>query len=376
MTKPHIVADAAIPLIDVMIGNRAHLTQVPGPQITREHLQHADALLVRTVTPVNRELLLHTPVRFVGSATAGTDHLQVADLTPAPVVCSASGANANAVAEYVLCTIARLQLDGQLPRTGLRVGIIGVGHVGSRLHYLLEQVGITPLVNDPPRAAQDPQFAQSALSTWHELDVITLHTPLTTQGAYPTQHLLDEAWLAAHGKPGCVIINTCRGEVFAADSLRRNPARRYCFDVWEHEPDVSLACVQQACLATPHIAGYSQEAKYRASALIFHQLCEFFGWPTPALEALLAQHLSTDTLAVPEARDWQHVVTAAFDPSTLSTAFKQALTTSPLAIATTYEGLRRAYPLRREFHAYRVLAPGLDATQRHIVKQLGFLDCL
>lgn len=373
VTKPRIVADAAIPFLEELIGDQAHLIRHPGHTLTHAQLQHADALLVRTVTQVNGALLNDTPVRFIGSATAGVDHICLDDVHHPPRVVNASGANATAVAEYVLCVLARLQLTGMLPHDHLRIGIIGVGEVGQRVQQHLTTLGATLLLSDPPRAARSPNFEHQALDQWHNLDLITLHTPLTTQGPDATYHLLSEDVLRRQ-KPGCLVLNTSRGEVFDSASLHTNPQRRYCFDVWEHEPNVALDCVQRATLATPHIAGYTREAKYRASQRVVQALHEFFGWAPRDVSALLASYLPPLTLTLDHARTWQDVVTAVFDPRATSEAFKHAMSEAGPAIGQVFEELRRQYPLRREFSAYHVHAPELTAVQRTLCNALGFAD--
>ena len=111
----HIVADENIPLLDAFFAPLGRITRLPGRQIGREHLLDADALLVRSVTRVDPQLLADTPVRFVGTCTIGTDHLDLPGLAAAGIaVASAPGCNARGVVEYVLSCLLTLS-----ERTGL-----------------------------------------------------------------------------------------------------------------------------------------------------------------------------------------------------------------------------------------------------------------
>ncbi|HCL42231.1 MAG TPA: 4-phosphoerythronate dehydrogenase, partial [Pseudomonas sp.] len=257
----HIVADENIPLLDAFFAPLGRITRLPGRQISHQDLTDADALIVRSVTRVDPQLLAGTPVRFVGTCTIGTDHLDLPGLAAAGVtVASAPGCNARGVVEYVLSCLLTLS-----ERTGLdwrtrRVGIVGVGEVGGRLAQTLTALGVECLLCDPPRAARGEGGFAPLDQLLTECDVISCHVPLTRTGADATWHLLDAGRLVAL-RPGAWLINSSRGPVIDNHALKAVLAERadlqVALDVWEQEPQVDCALLQRCALGTPHIAGYS-----------------------------------------------------------------------------------------------------------------------
>src|SRR6478735_7571557 len=202
-----IVADENIAYAQHFFADIGELILLPGRAISRSDVQDADILLVRSVTPVNRELLEGSTVRFVGSCTIGTDHIDKQWLSENNIHFSyAPGCNAQAVVEYVLAALYTLEVDF----SASKVGIVGCGNVGGNLLRHLQSVGIDVVGCDPLLLNSNLPLVD--FETILECDVICLHTPLTKTGAYPTYHLFDESVINAL-KPGTILLNAGRGAV-------------------------------------------------------------------------------------------------------------------------------------------------------------------
>ncbi|MDR3431330.1 MAG: 4-phosphoerythronate dehydrogenase PdxB [Rouxiella aceris] len=279
-----ILVDENMPYAVELFSRLGEVQAVPGRPIPKDALANADALMVRSVTKVNESLLTATPIKFVGTATAGTDHVDDSWLQQAGIGFSAApGCNAIAVVEYVFSSLLILaQRDGFSLRDKT-VGIIGVGNVGSRLNARLQALGIRTLLCDPPRARHEGSDAFSPIEQLvAEADILTFHTPLNQSGADKTYHLVDAAMLAAL-KPGAILINACRGEVVdnAALLTALNGEKKLTavLDVWEPEPELSLALLDKVAIGTAHIAGYSLEGKARGTTQVFEAYSQFIGQP-------------------------------------------------------------------------------------------------
>lgn len=353
-----IVADQNITEVDAAFGGLGEVIRVPGRTLARERLRDADMLLVRSVTRVNAELLNGTPVRFVATATSGVDHIDMDYLRERSIAfADAPGSNAESVAEYVVSAVLlRLAAEERLAE-GLTVGIIGCGHVGSRVAQKCEALGMRCIFNDPPLrdATGDPRYQD--IDTALQADVVTLHVPLTDHGAYPTRHLIDEARLQ-RARPDALIINTARGGVIDETALLRHLYARSgtnaVIDCWENEPAISRRLLSRAVLATAHIAGYSYDAKLRATEMIYRAACRHLGvepaWKT-ALEPIAGGYM-VDTHVDQEAL--RRAVIACYDVRADDALLRFALTMGPKHMAPYFDGLRRDYRRRREFAALKV----------------------
>jgi len=352
----------------------------PGRAIERADLLDADVLLVRSLTRVDERLLGGTPVKFVGTVTSGIDHLDTAWLDQAGIRWqAAAGYNAQPVAEYVIAVIAALQLQNSLPLQALRVGVVGVGQVGSRVAAFCEALGFEVLLCDPPRAEQEPQFSSQALSTLAALDLVTVHTPLTIEGLHPTYHLIHSSFLdSLSGKH--VLLNTSRGAVVDFAALSRERSHwTYCFDVWEPEPEIDLACLKAARIATPHLAGYSVQCRYRGIAAI-HQACREQGLMNaaePSLPSLPRLRLDFGGKKL----GWRDVVLAIFNPETVTQVMKTSLLKKNDLLkgtekcATLFDTLRQCYigdAIQRHEFAYTTVSKlNLEEKDRCALTKLG-----
>ena len=285
--RPIVIADQAIPFLEPL-EDRAEIIRIPGTAIARTHLANASALLVRTRTRCDKALLEGTPVRFVGSATACRDHLATAELEGLGIAWAhAPGCNAPAVAQYVLAALAFLHQQHHLSLENLTVGIVGVGEVGGRLARALEAWGIRVLLCDPPRAAMEPAFPHAPLEQLlEESQVLTLHVPLTREGPHPTHRLLNDRNLPTL-RPDAWLINSARGGIVDEGALghllEQRRIRGAILDCWEGEPDIHSSLLPLLALATPHIAGYSLEGKYRATGMVVPPLAKTLQLAPPDL---------------------------------------------------------------------------------------------
>ena len=388
---PLIVADDAIAQVAEAFGDLGRLRMLPGREIDRDALVDADVLLVRTVTRVDAALLRGTPVRFVGSATAGLDHVDRPALSALGVeLAHAPGCNAIAVAEMVLAALATLHLRGigPFPPAG-PVGVVGLGAIGRRLTARLRALGTAVLVCDPPlartRVAEDEIDPVLSASIAHErfvalpellatCPVVTLHVPLHETGSDPTRHLLDAAGLARLA-PGAIVINTSRGGVLDDAALLRwvlDGRGTAVLDVWEDEPAPAQALVDAVAIATPHVAGYSLEGKLEATGRIHAALAHWLGRP-PVDEP--APHVAPPDVSIGEdgSRTLATALASTIDVLADDAALRRALAEAGpgrAARAAAFERLRRGYALRRELSAFRV-SPACPAALRDAMHRLG-----
>lgn len=364
----HLIVDANIPAADACFAAFGRVTRLPGREITRAQLGEADALIVRSVTPVTEALLAGTPVRFVGTCTIGTDHIDRDYLAAHGIgFASAPGCNAEAVADYVLSTLLTLaERDGK-PLLERRVGVVGVGNVGARVQARLQGLGIDVLACDPPRAEREGSAGFAGLDALIErCDVLCLHTPLVKKGKHATRHLLNARRIAALA-PHSVVINAGRGDCVDGQALYQRLEGQgdmtAALDVWEHEPSIDAALHRQAALATPHIAGYSLDGKLRGSLMIHQALAGHLGKPSAlALDDIcpppaLASLTLTEALPVEDAL--RLCARAVYDTRRDHDALYRRAAREGMAAG--FDACRAAYPLRREFATLSVQLQGAPA---------------
>ncbi|MDN5565978.1 MAG: 4-phosphoerythronate dehydrogenase [Psychrobacter sp.] len=357
-----IIADSNIASLDDFF-NPQTLSQNPTQTITiiraigrdiNAQLLHdlqPDVLLIRSVTPVNESLLANnTSVKFVGSATIGTDHVDQAYLAARNITfANAAGCSKHSVAQYVLTAI--LTLRPQYWQQPLTLGIIGLGNIGSTLaKYAIDLgwqvLGYDPLL--PPSNYNNATFEQVLTQS----NAISLHVPLTSrdQGAdYPTQHLIDASALAMMSSDS-LLINSARGPVIAADDLEKDiksTQRQVVLDVFEHEPQIAAELLTQLTIATPHIAGYTLEGKLRGTQMIYDALCEQFDVePVQSMHQLLPvnMYLWSELKARPDR------LAKFYDIMADDRSLRAQLRDGQVAGAD-FDQLRRDYHLRREWQS-------------------------
>ena len=277
-----VVIDHKIPYIKEAIEKIAdEVVFLPGHAFTREVVKDADALIVRTRTHCTRELLEGSQVKFIATATIGYDHIDVDYCREAGITwTNCPGCNAGSVEQYVHSVLLLLEREKGLELEKSTIGIVGVGHVGSRVKRMAKSLGMRVLLNDPPRFDKGEQGFVDLETIARECDVITFHTPLNREGTYATYHLVDEDFLFSL-KRTPYIINSSRGEVVDTASLlaalSAGKVKDAIIDTWEYEPNISRELMEVALISTPHIAGYSADGKANATRMSLEALCEFFG---------------------------------------------------------------------------------------------------
>lgn len=294
-----VVIDSHIPNIQGLIEPRASVSYLEPQEITADAVRDADALIVRTRTRCDAALLEGSRVRFIGSATIGTDHIDLDYCASRGIIVrNAPGCNAPAVAQWVFSAIhAWMQARGIVTADGLTLGVVGVGHIGSIVARWGRELGFNVLLNDPPREMTEKtemtdktgKALETVFVPLEELqrrcDIITFHTPLTREGQWPTWHLCDRAFL--DGLDHCrLILNAARGPV-ADNAALLDWHGDIGLDCWENEPKISRELLEKCVVATPHIAGYSREGKQRGTAMMLAALNEFYGWdiPVPTIDS-------------------------------------------------------------------------------------------
>ena len=281
-----IVADSKIPfLAGLLEPNAQEVVYVAASEIDAHVVRDAQVLLTRTRTRCDRSLLEGSAVEMIGTATIGTDHIDMDYCRNHGIaVVNAPGCNAPAVAQWVHAAILKWREMRHHQDHPLTLGVVGVGHVGSIVARWARQLGYRVLLNDPPRAAAEgpAQFADLAVLQ-QECDIITFHTPLTSDGDYATWHLCDEGFLARLNR--CkLLLNAARGGVCDNAALLQWHGD-VALDCWEKEPDINRELLDKAFVATPHIAGYSLQGKQRGTAMIIEALKRRYGWDVKPVQA-------------------------------------------------------------------------------------------
>ena len=372
-----IVADPNIPALEEHFGDLGELALVEGRQIQRATLEEADVLLVRSVTRVDAALVEGSAVRFVGSATSGFDHVDRPALQRAGIAFAhAPGSNAQSVVEYVLAAICHHPAALRTVLGGDPVGIVGYGHVGRRLAAVLNAMGIASLVSDP--WLEERETGLVSLTEVLDCPVISLHCELTTAAPWPSNHLLDQARLDSL-RPGTLLVNASRGPVIDNFALRRRLTRAndilVVLDVWEQEPAIDRALMALCSLATPHIAGYSLDAKLSATAQLANALRRQLGGVEPA--SFSAATTQAEPLSLDDSADVAQALcrligqryAIAADDKRLRDLLRDA---SPESAAAAFDRLRRDYPERRELARSTVRYKGSDPG---VMRLLDHLEC-
>ena len=371
-----IVADQQIPYLSQAFSDIAEVLPCNGREITRSVVKNADALIVRSVTSVDATLLDGSQVKFVATATSGTDHIDVEYLSVANIgFAHTQGSNARAVAEYVLSSLFTLAMHTGARLQNQVIGVIGCGHVGSQVVTMLEAMNVQYMMNDPPLKCA---VAKTDAAIYHDLeallaaDVVTLHVPLTETGRHKTRHLLGMDFFT---KFNGSLVNTSRGAVIEALALKQTmqdkPQMKVALDVWHNEPAIDTELLSRITLGTPHIAGYSLEAKLKAAQMIYQAICKFFGirkkWQTNALPSGSSVTIETNTSVEKAVKK---AVLASYNVSHDHAALDRLPDLPQAQQANYFDRLRKHYPPRREFPATMVNLP--TSALADTMNRLGF----
>ena len=358
-------------------------TYDPIPGWSRDQIMRADAVLVRTTNPLNEQTLPEgSRVRFAGTASAGRDHLDESFLRERGIhIADAKGSNADCVAEYVAVAVLSCCDHMNISPGSLTAGIVGVGCTGSATASLLERIGITCRLYDPPREEREHRvdasvsgkenqnrFRSVSLDEVLACDIISLHVPMERAGVHATWHWYDDEKIRIASKR--IVLNASRGGV--VDEAALLPAYRdghvsmFVCDVWENEPVFSDATAEHAFLATPHIAGYSIEAKRKATEMMCEQMHRYFGLPDPETPASKPRrvHLPEEDLTL------IGILRKLHPAFSYDAALRKLIGLNDTEKGPAFLRLRQNTPLRTEFTEVELPA---DVADRYpVLDKLGF----
>ena len=375
-----LLVDANIPDAEAAFGPVGSVRTIPGHAISRADLADVDVLVVRSVTRVDAALVEGTPVRFVGTATAGVDHVDQETLAGLGIAfASAPGSNAASVVDYVLAALLAVAADRGETLDGRTLGIVGLGEVGGRLARRAAALGLGILACDPPRAAAghtDHDY-RALGDVLNRSDIVSLHTPLTTlgQSPWPTLGLIAES---GRLRPDAWLVNAARGRVVTPEAaLALAASRPVVLDVWPTEPEPDPALVDAVALGTPHVAGYALDGKHRGTAMIAAALFAWAGLGRPAERLGDSAHLVAEVTSpaggVPDPTAWLDALARqAADIRGDDARFRAALAgTTGDRRAAAFAALRKTYPVRREMDRYTVRGPVPESLQTAVSEGLG-----
>ncbi len=371
-----IVADANIPFVKECFSSIGEVTVVGGREITPSVVADADALLVRSITPVGEKLLAGSKVRFVATATIGFDHIDTDFLGGNNIgFASAPGSNANSAAEYVIAGLLDIGQRYAIDLEGRSIGIIGVGNVGGKVAKKCAAMGMAVYLNDPPLQRQTGDAKYLPLEKLIDCDFITFHTPLTFEGLDKTYHLADEKFFKSL-KQRCVFVNASRGGVVDSSALksdiRSGRLRAVVLDVWENEPDIDIELLKMVDLGTPHIAGYSLDGKIAGMIMIYKAACEYFAVePKYDLEDFLPEPAVPELKVNPNIANDQdallNAVQKIYRIDKDDTRLRRVLDKPAENRGEYFDSLRKNYPVRREFQNTSVI---VKDTNSNLAKKL------
>ena len=366
-TIPYIVADNKIPYLKGVLEPYARIDYLSPDRMDANAVRDADILLIRTRTKCNRDLLDQSRCRYIATATIGYDHIDAGYCREKGIEWkNCPGCNAASVGQYILASLLAWSKSHRKPLHECTLGVVGVGHVGTIVARYARLLGMRVLLNDPPREeAEGPAEFTPLAEICREADIITFHTPLTRGGKYPTFHLASTPFFDALEKSP-LLINTARGEIVETEALKRALKQKQVsavvLDCWENEPHIDRDLLDQAFIATPHIAGYSADGKSTATRMIVEAVGQWIGVHIPI------QHITPPAPAQP-----------LIDLTGVSTPLQKAIwdTYNPFdddlrlrKSPETFEMQRGLFPLRREFGAYHI--KGASTTDRMVLEKLGF----
>lgn len=369
-----IIIDDKIPYIKGALEPFAEVVYLPGSKTTAQVVKDADAIITRTRTICNKELLEGSNVKFIATATIGYDHIDTVYCKSAGIEwTNAPGCNAESVNQYISSALFSWSMRKRTDLAGKTIGIVGVGQVGSRVAKTCEILGMNVLLNDPPRERMEGSEKFVSIKEIQEKsDIITFHVPLNMSGQDATFHMVDEKFLLSVKKKP-LLINSCRGEVFNTEAVY-NAAEAHdiaglIIDCWENEPEPDLELLNLAEFGTPHIAGYSKDGKANGTKMSVQSLSRFFNlgidnWEPEKVELPENTVIEVDGTQRREYSILAEAVLSTYDIETDDDALRET--------PHLFEKLRGDYPVRREFNSFTIKAKNIEENTIKKLKQLGF----
>jgi len=368
------IIDDKIPYIEGVLEPFGEVIYLPGSNISREVVKDADALVTRTRTLCNAQLLAGSSVKFIATATIGHDHIDTEFCDKAGIAwANAPGCNSKSVEQYIASALFVTAKQKGFMLSQKTIGIIGVGHVGSKVAHICELFGMKVLLNDPPRERSEGSGKFSSLAELKQhADIITFHVPLNLKGEDATYHFADDSFFhELKHKP--IIINSSRGEVL--DTSPTITARKtglisgLVIDCWENEPDMDPELFSLTDLATPHIAGYSKDGKSNGTQMCIQAISSFFGlgidtWRPDEIEPPLNPIIEIDGLNLREEEILAKAILSTYDIRNDNASLR--------AMPEFFEYQRGNYQVRREFTSYAIHPTNVNKETIGILKALGF----
>ena len=377
----HIVVNKHTPYVVQAFNKIGKVSALDSCEITKESVRDADILIVRSETRVDANLLEGSNVKFVGTVTIGTDHVDEEYLKKNGITfVSAPGSNANSVSEYVTAALLELSLRLSFSLHKKTLGIVGVGNVGSKVWRKAEALGMRVLLNDPPLQRQGSKLPLHSLDEIMEADIITLHVPFTRTGQDSTYHFFDETRIGKM-KRNAILINTSRGGVVETEGLKRALIEKHLLtavlDVWEKEPNIDTALLNLALFGTPHIAGYSLDGKINALRMNYDAVCNFLSIPVDQyIDSLIPDPalpgIRVDTIQTPTEKILRDVVEKCYDISLDDKLLRKVLSLDGQERGMYFSKLRAEYRVRREFFNTKLTVSDELKDVKNIFQQLGF----
>ncbi len=369
-----VVVDNKIPFIRGVLEPYAEVTYVPGTEVNREDLIDADALVIRTRTQCNHELLSGTSVKFIASATIGFDHIDTEYCIKNNISwTNAPGCNAGSVQQYIAAAMLHLVNNHKFNLQDKTLGIIGVGNVGSKVSKLAKILGLKVLENDPPRERiEGPDQFVPLDYILKNSDIISLHVPLNLSGIDKTANMVDVSFLKKM-KAESFLINSSRGEVVEEKSLKETiksgKLKGVILDVWKNEPYLDMELFDLIDIGTPHIAGYSLDGKANGTSMSIQALSKYFKlnldmWYPEAIPSPSNSLIMIDGKGKKE----QEIFNDAISGTYQIRSDDLKLRNSP----QKFEELRGNYPGRREFPSYSLKLINTDKVIQEKLIKLGF----
>lgn len=355
-----LVVDENISFAEEAFSNFGEIKLLNGRKIDNKILADADALIVRSITNVNEDLLKNTKVKFVGTATIGTDHIDLEYLKKSDITfTSAAGCNSYAVTEYVFTAVSNIITQKKIKKEIPKIGIVGFGNIGTKIARYVKTMGLEVFISDPPleRAGHSQKF--HPLEKVLESDIITFHVPLNMEGIDKTYHLLDEEKLQIV-KPGTILINSSRGPVIDNKALLKRLLKENdlftVLDVWENEPDFIPELLENIIFGTPHIAGYSLEGKVNGTKMVYDELCNFLGQSPEWIPNL--PEVENSTIGIDSTKNKFEILNTIFE-KVYSIKEDDLLLRNSLNMAAEqkkeyFDKLRKNYKYRRELNNYKL----------------------
>ncbi len=367
MTKT-IIIDDAIPFAKEMFAPLGKVICLAGSAITAEKIIDADALIIRSRTNINKNLLKHSKVSFIGSTVVGLDHVDQQYLIDNNIqFYSAQGSNANSVAEYVITCIINHVQQHNISLTGKTLGIIGVGNIGKLLQTKAIALGLKILANDPLKQVKKDDKNFVDLNTALSADIISFHTPLQTSTKHPTNNLLNKKNFPLINKQA-LLINASRGgiinEIDWIEYANKHPNITNIIDCWQNEPNINQQLQAIAHIATPHIAGHALDAKIKGALMTYKNLCNF--WQQPINNDWQTLLPKTPTISIKTTGPTQQII---YD--LIKQCYQPQKDHQAMQLNNNFEHYRRNYPTRREWSKYS-LKKSTDINLNQALTGLGF----